>query len=138
MVGKPAVQGRVEAPDRPPSGVHAPKWRWSRSGKAAVTHYRVLRTGNGWSLVHCRLETGRTHQIRVHMRSIGHPLLGDPTYGRAKLDRALPEMARSFPRQALHAARLEFIHPASGERLAFDSAVPSDLERLLSALDQHG
>jgi 23S rRNA pseudouridine1911/1915/1917 synthase len=137
VVGRPAAQGRVEARIGRHPGART-KMAVVAHGKSAVTHYRVLRTGSGWSLVHCRLETGRTHQIRVHMHSIGHPLLGDPTYGRAKLDRALPEMARSFPRQALHAARLEFTHPSSGERLAFDSALPSDLERLLSALDQNG
>jgi 23S rRNA pseudouridine1911/1915/1917 synthase len=137
LVGKPAVQGRVEAPiGRHP--VARTKMAVVARGKSAVTHYRVLRTGGGWSLVQCCLETGRTHQIRVHMHSIGHPLLGDPVYGRAKLDRTLPEMARSFPRQALHAARLEFIHPVSGERLAFESALPSDLERLLSVLDRDG
>ncbi len=137
VAGRPAAQGRVEAPiGRHP--VARTKMAVVARGKSAVTHYRVRRAGNSWSLMECRLETGRTHQIRVHMHSIGHPLLGDPVYGRAKLDRTLPEVARSFPRQALHAARLEFIHPVSGELLAFESALPSDLSRLLAALEQHG
>jgi 23S rRNA pseudouridine1911/1915/1917 synthase len=137
VAGVPSSPGRVDASiGRHP--VARTRMAVLARGKSAVTHYRVLRTGVGWSLVECRLETGRTHQIRVHMHSIDHPILGDPVYGSAKLTRVLPEIARSFPRQALHAARLEFIHPASGEALAFQSPLPSDLTRLLAALEQHG
>ena len=115
----------------------------SHGGKHAHTHYRVIRplAGGVVSLVECRLSTGRTHQIRVHMTSIGHPLVGDPVYGRsrsAKL-KALPESARSalgtFPRQALHAYLLGFIHPISGERLKFESDVASDFSNLIFELD---
>ena len=137
VAGVPTAQGRVDAPiGRHP--VARTRMAVVARGKSAVTHFRVLRTGAGWSLVECRLETGRTHQIRVHMHSIGHPLIGDPVYGSAKLSRALPDVSRAFPRQALHAARLELIHPASGEALAFQSPLPSDLARLLAALEQHG
>jgi 23S rRNA pseudouridine1911/1915/1917 synthase len=107
------------------------------SGKPAVTHYRVLRAGAGWSLLECSLETGRTHQIRVHMASIGHPLLGDPTYrGRAGAG-AVPNAARAFPRQALHAARLALTHPLSGVRMTWESAPPPDFAALVAALEQH-
>lgn len=115
----------------------------SHGGKPAHTRYRVLRplAGGVVSLVECRLSTGRTHQIRVHMTSIGHPLVGDQTYGRsrsAKL-KALPEAARTalatFPRQALHAYLLGFIHPATGESVRFESEIPCDINNLIRALE---
>lgn len=115
----------------------------AQGGKPALTRYRVQKSfGAGvTSLVECRLATGRTHQIRVHMTSIGHPLVGDQTYGRsrgAKL-KALPETARlalsGFPRQALHAAVLGFIHPISGALLRFESKIPSDINELVSYLE---
>jgi 23S rRNA pseudouridine1911/1915/1917 synthase len=137
VIGKPKATGKVEATiGRHP--VARTKMAVVARGKAAITHYRVLRAGHGWSLVECRLETGRTHQIRVHMHSIGHPLIGDPVYGSARLERALPEAARHFRRQALHAARLALVHPASGEAIAFESPLPADLQELLAALEQHG
>jgi 23S rRNA pseudouridine1911/1915/1917 synthase len=103
-------------------------------GKRAVTHYRVLRPLRESALVECRLETGRTHQVRVHMTSLGHPLLGDPAYGRTKsVHRELLKRLH-FERQALHAAELGFIHPVTEEALSFKSAVPSDMQELLSAL----
>jgi 23S rRNA pseudouridine1911/1915/1917 synthase len=103
-------------------------------GKRAVTHYRTLRPLRESALVECRLETGRTHQVRVHMASIGHPLLGDPAYGRSR--QGIRELLKrlKFERQALHAAELGFIHPVTRERLSFKSAVPSDMQELLSAL----
>lgn len=103
-------------------------------GKRAVTHYRTLRPLRESALVECRLETGRTHQVRVHMASIGHSLLGDPVYGRSR--QWLRELLKrlKFERQALHAAELGFIHPVTRERLSFKSAVPSDMQELLSAL----
>ena len=103
-------------------------------GKRAVTHYRVLEPLRDAALVECRLETGRTHQVRVHMTSIGHPLLGDPTYGGIR--KAHRELLKrlNFERQALHAAELGFIHPVTSETLSFKSAVPSDMQELLSAL----
>lgn len=103
-------------------------------GKRAVTHYRLIEPLRASSLVECRLETGRTHQVRVHMASIGHPLIGDPVYGRTPS--ALRELLKrqGFARQALHAAELGFLHPATGQSLSFQSAVPSDMQELLSAL----
>jgi 23S rRNA pseudouridine1911/1915/1917 synthase len=107
-----------------------------RGGKAAVTRWRVLkRFGTAAALLECRLATGRTHQIRVHLAAAGHPIIGDRTYG-GRRAASLPEAARLFPRQALHAARLGFTHPATGERLAFESALPDDMAALLAALER--
>jgi len=112
------------------------------AGKPAVTHYRTLRRfGEAAALLECRLETGRTHQIRVHLTHAGHPLVGDPVYGRGRTARlagipeAVRQTLRGFPRQALHAAVLGFAHPISGEPLRFESPLPADLSDLLSALD---
>ena len=113
-------------------------------GKAAVTHYRV-RQGFGLAaaLVECKLETGRTHQIRVHLASIGHPVVGDPVYGgglTAARAKRLPEAARplftAFARQALHARRLEFLHPADRRPLAFEVELPEDMKMLIAALSE--
>jgi 23S rRNA pseudouridine1911/1915/1917 synthase len=103
-------------------------------GKRAVTHYRTLRPLRDSALVECRLETGRTHQVRVHLASRGHPLLGDPVYGRSRS--GIRELLKrlNFERQALHAAELGFIHPVTRAFLSFKSAVPSDMQELLSAL----
>jgi len=103
-------------------------------GKHAVTHYRVLKPLNGAALVECRLETGRTHQVRVHLASIGHSLLGDPVYCRcpARLRSVLAEL--DFRRQALHAVQLGFIHPVDGRPLLFSSPTPVDMETLLVEL----
>ena len=102
-------------------------------GKRAVTHYRTLEPMRDAALVECRLETGRTHQVRVHMASLGHALLGDPVYGRAGKHKALLD-GQAFARQALHAARLGFIHPICGKPMSFESALPGDMQELLAAL----
>jgi 23S rRNA pseudouridine1911/1915/1917 synthase len=103
-------------------------------GKAATTHYAVLERGPSWSLLRCRLETGRTHQIRVHLHSIGHPLIGDPVYNLNKRSTKLPAEALDFPRQALHAARLALVHPQSGKTLTWQAPTPQDIAHLLSVL----
>jgi 23S rRNA pseudouridine1911/1915/1917 synthase len=104
-------------------------------GKRAVTHWSKLKAWRDAAMVECRLETGRTHQVRVHMASIGHPLLGDPVYGRGPHQRLRELLMRlKFQRQALHAAHLGFIHPITKGRLSFDSARPSDMQELFTAL----
>ena len=102
-------------------------------GKEALTHYRVRRRFIGATLLECSLSTGRTHQIRVHMHSIGHPLVGDPVYrqGRARQGDGV---IGSFRRQALHAWRLAFVHPATGKAVQFESPLPPDMEALIKGL----
>jgi 23S rRNA pseudouridine1911/1915/1917 synthase len=104
-------------------------------GKHAVTHYRTLRTIGQVALIECKLETGRTHQVRVHMSSIGHPLLGDPVYGRSPARFRPALQAAHFSRQALHAAELGFVHPVTKERMNFVSEMPADMQTLIDALD---
>ncbi|MGV3479180.1 MAG: RluA family pseudouridine synthase [Sphingobium sp.] len=128
----------------PPAGtVDAPLARSSANrkkiaivagGKRAVTHYRTIEPLRDAALVECRLETGRTHQVRVHMASIGHALLGDPVYGRPKEAQRLLLKRLDFHRQALHAAHLGFRHPITSATLAFDSKMPADMQELFSSL----
>ncbi|PLL11291.1 RNA pseudouridine synthase [Tabrizicola sp. TH137] len=114
---------------------------WDGAGRHAVTRARVVETfGDAAALIDCWLETGRTHQIRVHMAHAGHGLLGDQTYGgrrrlspKAVGERAA-DMGNAFPRQALHAATLGFLHPVSGEALEFESPLPPDMAALVEAL----
>ena len=113
--------------------------RDEEDGKHAVTHYRLRERFRAHSLLQCQLETGRTHQIRVHMAHINHALLGDPLYGGGlKLPKgASPELIatlRDFRRQALHAERLSFVHPVYRELIQFEAGRPADLESLISAL----
>ena len=96
------------------------------SGKHAVTHFQVIERSGDYTLVECRLETGRTHQIRVHMNYIGFPLVGDPKYG--------PRKTIDFGGQVLHAGVLGFIHPVTGEYLEFSAPLPEDFEQLLATL----
>ena len=103
----------------------------SSRGKHAVTHYRVLEKLNDCSLLECRLETGRTHQVRVHCASIGHALLGDPLYGRTPKPLRPLLQGLGFARQALHAAELGFVHPISGETVRFEAELPSDMRELI-------
>lgn len=128
LVGTPNPEtGTINAPigrdprDRKRMAVTA------RGGKPAVTHYRVLERFTGYSLVECRLETGRTHQIRVHMASVGHPVAGDTVYG-ARRD------PLGLAGQCLHARELSFLHPRTGERITFQTALPDYFEALLARL----
>jgi 23S rRNA pseudouridine1911/1915/1917 synthase len=116
-------------------------------GKRAVTHYRLRERFRAHSLLQCQLETGRTHQIRVHLAHIGHPLIGDPLYGGGlKLPKGasagLIATLRGFRRQALHAEKLSFVHPATGEALSFSAERPADqlalIEALRADLVEHG
>ncbi|NIO43746.1 MAG: 23S rRNA pseudouridine(1911/1915/1917) synthase RluD [Burkholderiales bacterium] len=131
--GSVKADGSVEAPigrhprDRKRMAVVA-------RGKPATTHYKVVENGRGWAQLVCRLETGRTHQIRVHLSSIGHALIGDPVYGPKRVSSTLPKQARSFQRQALHAQRLRIQHPTTGQDMEWQSPLPEDLAKLLASL----
>ncbi|MGH6933455.1 MAG: RluA family pseudouridine synthase [Dongiaceae bacterium] len=114
----------------------------ARGGKAALTRYRVIRRlGGAASLVECRLATGRTHQIRVHMAAIGHPVIGDPTYGRVGANRLAqlgPDAAdsiKSLGRQALHAVSLRFSHPRTGAVVQCEIDLPNDINKLIRSLE---
>jgi 23S rRNA pseudouridine1911/1915/1917 synthase len=98
-----------------------------KNGKPAITHYQVLERFRNFTYIECQLETGRTHQIRVHMASIGHPLLGDELYGPAKCPYSLEG-------QTLHAMVLGFIHPRTGEYMEFTAPLPEYFEKLLAKL----
>jgi len=132
--GRPRpAEGKVDAP-LARSATNRKKIAIVQGGKRAVTHYRTMEPLHDAALVECRLETGRTHQVRVHMASIGHALLGDPVYGRTKgAQKALLETL-GFRRQALHAAHLGFIHPVKSTALAFESAMPADMQELFTEL----
>jgi 23S rRNA pseudouridine1911/1915/1917 synthase len=120
--------GKVEAPiGRHPTS--RTRMAVVSRGKPAVTHYHVLARYADATLLECRLETGRTHQIRVHLASIGHPLLGDPVYGKRHVS---PKLA--FHRQALHAQKLGLIHPASGKTMGWEAPMPADLIELVARL----
>ena len=127
------AEGTVDAPlARSPQ--NRKKIAIASKGKRAVTHWKRLDLLNDAALVECRLETGRTHQVRVHMASIGHPLVGDPVYGRGKAVHRKLLNQLDFKRQALHAAKLGFVHPVTKGRLSFDSPLPSDMQELFNAL----
>ncbi len=140
VVGTFTAGGQVDAP----IGRH-PRDRLRMAvregGKPAVTHYRVEARFAAHTLLRCRLESGRTHQIRVHMATIRHPLVGDPLYGgRLAVPSQAGELAdvlRGFHRQALHAETLTLTHPVSGETLSWSVAPPADFERLCAALRTH-
>ena len=138
VYGAMVAGGRVDEP----IGRHAHdrlKQAVREDGRDAITHYRVRERFRTMTLVECRLETGRTHQIRVHMAHVKHPLVGDAQYGGLlKLPKGagaeLVAALRGFRRQALHAEKLEFLHPKSGKTIAIEAERPADMEGLLAAL----
>lgn len=136
--GVPVAGGTVDAPlDRHPTDRLRRAVR--EGGRPATTHYRVREKFRAQALLQCELESGRTHQIRVHMAHAGYPLVGDPLYGRGlRLPRGatgeLADALRGFKRQALHAERLAFVHPVTGATLAFEARPPQDFRGLLEAL----
>lgn len=129
--GRVARDGTVDAPiGRHP--VSRTRMAVVARGKPAITHYRVVERFARATLLRCRLETGRTHQIRVHLNSIGHPLIGDPVYGQKKPPPTLN--AVPFDRQALHAEKLVLVHPATRRHRTWQAALPHDIRELISAL----
>lgn len=141
VYGTMVAGGTVDAPiGRHP--VQRKKMAVVENGKPSVTHYRVLERFPAHTRILCRLETGRTHQIRVHMAHVRHPLLGDPVYGtRMRVPPAaseeLLELLRQFRRQALHARRLGFAHPVTGAELEFEADIPADMQELTVQLRAH-
>lgn len=139
--GRLTSGGHIDAPiGRHP--VNRTRMAVTERGRGSVTHYRVLQRFAAHTFLALRLETGRTHQIRVHMAFSRHPLIGDPTYGgRLKIpagaSAALAEALRAFSRQALHASALEFQHPVSDKLVVLRSPLPADFSALLQALDQN-
>lgn len=127
------AEGKVDAP-LARSATNRKKIAIVQGGKRAVTHFRTMERLRDAALVECRLETGRTHQVRVHMASIGHALLGDPVYGRTKGAQKQLLETLGFRRQALHAAHLGFIHPVKSTALAFESDMPADMQELFTEL----
>ncbi len=138
VLGDVTQAGSVDAPiGRHP--VHRTKMAVTTKGKPACTHYRVIENFAGCTLLQCSLETGRTHQIRVHMHAIGHPLAGDPVYGGTprNTNTEMGQLLTGFPRQALHAVRLALTHPHSGEIAQWESTIPDDMNHLLLVLRHH-
>jgi 23S rRNA pseudouridine1911/1915/1917 synthase len=132
------VQGTVDTPiGRSPSDRKRMSVLGSR-GRNAVTDYRVLERAGSFSLLGVRLHTGRTHQIRVHLSHLGHPVVGDPLYGGKRwkniVDPSLRALLRAFPRQALHAHRLAFRHPETGAPVEYTSPLPVDIRDLLDGI----
>ena len=138
--GRPVAGGHIEQPiGRDPA--MRTRMAVSRAGRAAMTHYRIAERFAAHTLLQVRLETGRTHQIRVHLAHIGLPVVGDPVYGgrrRQLPSGALNDTLQACRRQALHAARLSLAHPFTGRQQAFEAPVPADLAELLGALRAAG
>lgn len=144
--GKPAtLEGVIDAPlDRDPRDRKRMTLAGAKSGRTARTRYRCLKSGDGVSLFALIIETGRTHQIRVHLKSIHHPIVGDPLYGEARwkeLARTFQPVLKNFPRTALHAWRLTLPHPTSNHPIQCEAPIPEDMnelaERVLgSSIDQ--
>ena len=137
--GELVAGGTIDAPiGRHP--VDRKRQAVTASGREAITHYRIERRYQGYTLLRVSLETGRTHQIRVHLAHIRHPIVGDPVYGgRPRVPRGLDEALRArlqgFPRQALHARRLGLLHPRSGEAMQWEAPPPADMAELITALE---
>lgn len=122
--------------------VHRTRMAVTNSGKVATTHYRVIKKFKHYTHLHIQLETGRTHQIRVHMSHIKHPIVGDPVYGKNNsikkgVDPALRDIIKNFKRQALHAFSLELPHPSTGEKIKFTAELPNDMVTLIEALNSY-
>lgn len=142
VVGDLIAGGKIDAPiDR--HSHDRLKMAVREGGREAITHYRVAERFRAHTLLRCQLETGRTHQIRVHLASIRHPIVGDPQYGSGlKIPKAatpeLDQALRAFKRQALHAEYLEFVHPRTGKMIAHQAALPADMQNLLMVLRADG
>jgi 23S rRNA pseudouridine1911/1915/1917 synthase len=138
VLGQVTQNGTVDQPiGRHP--VQRTKMAVTNKGKPARTHYQILEQFDGCTLLQCSLETGRTHQIRVHMHKIGHPLAGDPVYGGKpkKINQEIGQLLTIFPRQALHAQQLALAHPKNKKIMNWEAALPDDMNALLQTLRQN-
>ena len=138
VLGTVQQAGSVNAPiGRHP--IHRTKMAIVNTGKMACTNYKIIEKFEGCTLLYCSLETGRTHQIRVHMQSINHPLVGDPIYSGKlpKTDTTIAHLLINFPRQALHARKLALIHPQTEQYVLWQANTPADLQYLLDKIRQH-
>jgi 23S rRNA pseudouridine1911/1915/1917 synthase len=138
VLGQVTQNGHVDEPiGRHP--VQRTKMAVIKKGKPARTHYQILEQFEGCTLLQCSLETGRTHQIRVHMHKIGHPLAGDPVYGGKpkKTNQEIGQLLTIFPRQALHAQQLELAHPKNDKIMRWEATLPDDMNTLLQTLRQY-
>ena len=138
VLGEIEQAGNIDAPiGRHP--IHRTKMTVTSKGKPARTHYHVIENFDGCTLLRCSLETGRTHQIRVHLNTIGHALVGDPVYGGkpGKMAQAIAQILTDFPRQALHAQKLTLIHPKTQQISQWEAANPEDINDLLQVLRQN-
>ena len=138
VLGQVTQNGHVDEPiGRHP--VQRTKMAVIKKGKPARTHYQILEQFEGCTLLQCSLETGRTHQIRVHMHKIGHPLAGDPLYGGKpkKTNQEIGQLLTIFPRQALHAQQLELAHPKNDKIMRWEATLPDDMNTLLQTLRQY-
>ncbi len=138
VLGEITQPGSIDAPiGRHP--IHRTKMAVTATGKPARTHYQVIENFEGCTLLQCSLETGRTHQIRVHMSSIGYPLVGDPVYGGKpkNTQQIIGQLLINFPRQVLHAEKLALTHPQTQQILTWQAVVPDDISDLLRTLRQH-
>ena len=138
VIGRPTGGGRIDQPIGRHRSVRT-RMAVRSDGRAAITHYRIEERFRAHTLLRVQLETGRTHQIRVHLAHAGLPIVGDPVYGGRRRRIAghadeLNELLRDFRRQALHAQRLQFEHPINGREMRFEAPLPADFESLLSAL----
>ena len=141
VYGSMVTGGMVDKPIGRDS-VNRQKQAVTKGGKPAITHYRVIEKFKNFTLIKAILETGRTHQIRVHMSHIGHPLLGDFTYGgKVKFPKGaadeLKQAIKNFPRQALHAKKLSIRHPKDNKELSWKSKLPADLDNMINVLRKH-
>ncbi|MBT4109955.1 MAG: RluA family pseudouridine synthase, partial [Pelagibacterales bacterium] len=106
------------------------------TGRVAITEYKVLKSYGFASLIECNLQTGRTHQIRVHLSNIGFPVIGDQLYAKGKtVSSKMPDILKLFPRQALHSYSLSFVHPFTKKQLTFESVLPNDIKRLKESIE---
>jgi len=140
VVGTPVASKTINEPISRHPKIRT-KQAVSQNGKEAITSFNVQENYQGYSLLKVNLQTGRTHQIRVHLSYIGHPIVGDPLYGNRNkfasgTSEELKKIISSFKRQALHAQALELVHPSSGQLLSYSAEIPNDMETIINQIKE--